>query len=113
MITSVIQRKRPRWPVLLLIGGGVVAAGLFAAAVLAVVPVVDTKDCEIEVANKNSAIETCTTNAGAIVSYIPDSGSGASSGTGVFVPFARRRAWTGVSSSGDFVRPIWAEVGSS
>jgi len=89
VITSVIQRKRPRWPVLLLIGGGVVAAGLFAAAVLAVVPVVDTKDCEIEVANKNSAIETCTTNAGAIVSYIPDSGSGASSGTGVFVPFAR------------------------
>ena len=90
MITSVIQRKRPRWPVLLFIGGAVVAAGLFAAVALAAL-VNDSGDFDVTVPDKNSS-SALVDLGNASVEYIGSSANNQSSGTGVFDPFVRLQA---------------------
>jgi uncharacterized repeat protein (TIGR01451 family) len=77
-------------PALLVIGGAVVAAGLFAATVLATIPPppADSGCGSVEVPNKNTSA-TCTTTDGAIVDYIGSSANNQSSGTGIFDPFVR------------------------
>ena len=88
MITRVIQRKRPRGPALLVIGGAVVAAGLIAAVALATL-LGDTGTLNVEVATR-AGFATDTTAKGAIVQYIGDSNTSfGSSGTGIFTPFVR------------------------
>jgi uncharacterized repeat protein (TIGR01451 family) len=101
MFTRVIQRKRPRLSALLFMGGAIVAAGLFAAIVLAVVPIFDTgtvgpdfdTPCDVTVAD-NTTSEDCQLGpAGAFVSYIGSSDTlRQSSGTGLFDPFLRLQA---------------------
>ena len=68
MITRVIQRKRPRGPALLVIGGAVVAAGLFAAVALALVS--DSGPYDLTVATKNDLNKQTLGPGGAIVEYI-------------------------------------------
>src|SRR5512147_2338683 len=86
MITSV-QRKRPRWSLLLAVGGGVAAIGLFAAVALATVS--DSGNLDLQVAN-STLCSTGTTGAGAKVFYEgKDCLDYGSSGTGVFNSFVR------------------------
>ena len=87
MLTRVIQRKRPRQPALLVLGGAVVAAGLFAAVALAAL-VTDSGTHDLTVANKNNS--TGLVDIGnAQVEYIGSSASNQASGTGLFDPFVR------------------------
>lgn len=94
MFTRVIQRKRPRLPALLLIGGAVVAAGLFAAVALAAL-VTDSGTCDVTVADKTTSAGPCTLPGGAgagSVEYIGSSANNQASGTGIFDPFVRLQA---------------------
>jgi len=80
-------RAKQRWT---LLATGVVALMLLATAVLAVVEDGTTADqCDVQVPSKSGPAEQCTTDAGALVSYIPSSGDDQSSGTGIFDPFVR------------------------
>ncbi len=93
MITRVVQRKRPRWPTLLFLGGAVVAAGLFATVAFALTS--DSGTCDVTVANKNNSAGPCTLPGGdqaGIVEYIGSSANNQASGTGIFDPFVRLQA---------------------
>jgi len=90
MITSVVQRRRPRRPVLVLMGAAVVAAGLFAAVALAAL-VTDTGDFDVTVADKGSSSGLVDLG-NASVEYIGSSANNQSSGTGIFDPFVRLQA---------------------
>lgn len=97
MITSVVQRRRPRWPVVLLIGGAVAAAGLFAAVAFAALASDTgtgspgfTGDCDVTVASNIHSADCQLGPAGAIVSYIGSNDTlRQASGTGLFDPFVR------------------------
>jgi hypothetical protein len=94
MFTRVVQRKRPRLPALLFVGGAVLAAGLLAAVALAYVDGTATLPggtCDVQVPNSGES-KDCTTDAGANVEYIGSSADNTSSGTGLFDPFVRLQA---------------------
>ena len=90
MITSVVQRRRPRRPVLVLMGAAVVAAGLFAAVALAAL-VTDTGDFDVTVPDKDHSSPLVDIG-NASVEYIGSSAANESSGTGIFDPFVRLQA---------------------
>jgi uncharacterized repeat protein (TIGR01451 family) len=87
VLTSVIQRKRPRQQALLVLGGAVVAAGLFAAVALAAL-VTDSGTHDLTVPNKNTSTGLVSIG-NASVEYIGSSASNQASGTGLFDPFVR------------------------
>jgi uncharacterized repeat protein (TIGR01451 family) len=88
MITSVVQRKRPRLPFYLLIGGAVVVAGLAAAVAFAVTN--DSGTVNVEVTNRTTSVVDATTAQGAFISYFGDSDTTfGAAGTGLFNPFVR------------------------
>src|SRR5437899_10855198 len=90
MITPILKRKRPRGSKLMVIGASVVlAAGLLAAAVLAVW-LTDSGTVDVQVPSKNTSVLDATTAQGAFVSYFGDSDTTfGASGTGLFTPFVR------------------------
>ncbi len=88
MITSVVQRKRPRWPVFVLMGGAVVAAGLVAAVALAIYSDTGTYDITVPDNNQSAGPLTLAPSGGS-VEYIGSSANNQASGTGLFDPFVR------------------------
>ncbi len=97
MITRVVQRKRPRRPTLLFMGGAVVAAGLFAAVALATLATdtgtgspLFTGNCDVTVASNTTSADCQLGAAGGFVSYIGSNDTvRQASGTGLFDPFVR------------------------
>ncbi len=94
MFTRVVQRKRPRFPTLMFLGGAVLAAGLFAAVAIAYVDgttQLPAQTCDIQVADTSESLN-CDTDAGANIEYIGSDADNSASGTGLFDPFVRLQA---------------------
>jgi uncharacterized repeat protein (TIGR01451 family) len=87
VLTRVVQRKRPRRSVFLVLATGLVAAALFAAVVLAAL-VTDSGTYDLTVPNKNTSTGLVDIGNGA-VEYIGSSAQNQASGTGLFDPFVR------------------------